>query len=566
MGASSRETIRAAIASHIDLDEVPFTAPGSRLLIRADDQGLSIHEARYEVPLEESTLLRGLTVRDATGRPQAWHIPDPARITWGQDGPTLAISPQGQVIIGHLPAHWTVSWIPGPLAPTMEMEGAIRLPNRRTVVRTCLPQASVRLHPSGSTGVAHSLDEDVTASLRRFDEWMERCPRVLPEHQDMTWLCWWVLGVNTVHLEGRGRVVVPSKIGYVGLWQWDAYFIAIGLRHGDVDLAAEQLRIALGHQLPNGQLPDVVHEAGVLTSSGDLPESDQETLRALGTSTDHLGPVPLTKPPLAAPAVEAVAQAHPGDLVSELSPAIRRCQEWWFSHCDPQGGGVPCYLHPYSSGLDDSPVFAAGTPLESPDLTAYLSVQDTILARWARERGHTAAADRHEARSRALRDRLARQLDPATGFVPATGPAGPCAHLTIVSLMPLLVPGLDPVLRTSLFSLLDSARAFGIRTPVPTVARTDPAFDAERMWRGPVWVNTNWLVAHGLRTQGRAARAEALESATLKLVIEAGGPAEYFDPLTRRRPPGATTCFAWSAALFVDMAVSAAVSARRRSA
>lgn len=33
--------------------------------------------------------------------------------------------------------------------------------------------------------------------------------------------------------------MVPSKIGYVGLWQWDAYFIAVGLRHGDPDLARE---------------------------------------------------------------------------------------------------------------------------------------------------------------------------------------------------------------------------------------------------------------------------------------------------------------------------------------
>jgi glycogen debranching enzyme len=87
------------------------------------------------------------------------------------------------------------------------------------------------------------------------------------------------------------------------------------------------------------------------------------------------------------------------------------------------------------------------------------------------------------------------------------------------------------------------------------VSRDDPAFAADRMWRGPVWVNTAWLLAHGLRLQGHDTEADALEEAVLRLVLDAGGPAEYFNPDTRRRATGATRCFGWSAALFLDLAV-----------
>jgi len=32
---------------------------------------------------------------------------------------------------------------------------------------------------------------------------------------------------------------------------------------------------------------------------------------------------------------------------------------------------------------------------------------------------------------------------------------------------------------------------------------TGAAFDAQRYWRGPTWLNTTWLVARGLKTHGR---------------------------------------------------------------
>ena len=89
----------------------------------------------------------------------------------------------------------------------------------------------------------------------------------------------------------------------------------------------------------------------------------------------------------------------------------------------------------------------------------------------------------------------------------------------------------------------------------PHRLRHDADFSAERMWRGPVWINTNSLVVEGLRDSGEPVRARALAEQTVKLVINGGGPHEYFNPETGAKAKTATTAFGWSAALFIDLAV-----------
>jgi hypothetical protein len=84
---------------------------------------------------------------------------------------------------------------------------------------------------------------------------------------------------------------------------------------------------------------------------------------------------------------------------------------------------------------------------------------------------------------------------------------------------------------------------------VPTAA-PGPAFEPERYWRGPIWLNVNWLVALGLDRYSVPEAAAGLRSATLELAGR-GDLNEYFDPRTGH-PLGATR-FSWSAALALDL-------------
>ncbi|MFE5672751.1 amylo-alpha-1,6-glucosidase [Agromyces sp. NPDC056523] len=561
VGRADAASAAARAGAHLDLVRAPFTLPRSRILMLRDGDRLRVHTSEYERSLSECVALEALEVCDSAGvtlpitrvLPHVIEFGDQVSLTFaGASTWSVGVRSSGDVLVC-----WTRQ--PGDEPEEIRIGG----PHAASVVFSLGPSREVEVAPSEDHG------EHVEATRRVWLDWFASCPVVRPDLQDMAAFCWWVLGANTVELPhlGDARAVVPSKIGYVGLWQWDAYFIAVGLRHGDPELAREQLDLALRFPTPDGQLPDVIHEEGILASSDDLPAADRETLRRAGSAVaDPSAPVPLTKPPLAAWAMRKVLEADGADpdWVRRMIGTIRRSQEWWFAHSDLDGDGLPEYGHPYSSGLDDSPVFDGPLPTTTPDLAAYLVRQDLELAdlveRWGAEpepdAGRAAAASAHRERARRTLAHLLTLWDEPTGRFRSLAAGRPVASDTIVGLMPLLTGGLPEAIVETLVTALDDPRRFATRWPIPTVAVGDPDHDPQRMWRGPVWVNTNALVADGLERSGHPDRARTLAERTLELVMHAGGPHEYFDPNTGERAAGATTAFGWSAALFIDLAVA----------
>ena len=169
----------------------------------------------------------------------------------------------------------------------------------------------IALRISGAVESPWPTLEDVLARAEaRWRAWFSRIPAVPAQAWAMALHAWWIMAANQF-LPGsdpRRAGVAPSKIGYVGIWNWDACFHALGLRHGDPEAAKDQLRILLAHQLPDGMLPDVVHDEGVLASTADLPPAEQGY--GLPAGWDPAVAVPLTKPPLLAWAAHAMAHAN----------------------------------------------------------------------------------------------------------------------------------------------------------------------------------------------------------------------------------------------------------------
>lgn len=556
MTPAEAEVMATVAGEYVDLVQAPFTLPRSRLMVFRDREGLRVHTSEYERTLDECRVLDGLVIRDATRRALPITRVLPQRIEFAGGAVSLAFAGASALTVGLrradgvLPSsdEYVVEWLnPGGLssqATLCEMSPAVRI--------EVAPDRTATVTPSATH------ERDARASESTWLDWFARCPIVRDDLQAMTAFCWWVLGANIVELAtlGGARAIVPSKIGYVGLWQWDAYFIAVGVRHGDPGLAREQLELAFRFPTSTGQLPDVVHESGVLASSDDLPESDRANLRRSGSAAvDSEASVALTKPPLAAWALAKVLEVEAADAwARDQLAVIRRSQDWWFAESDVDRDGMPEYAHPYSSGLDDSPIFDHQLPTAAPDLAAYLIVQDQQLASLAERLGGDAALHRTRA-DRTLR-LLLKSWDAGAGLFRASGAGVTLASDTIVGLMPLLTGRLPADIVTRLVTALDDDRRFKAPWSIPTVSVGDPDFSPERMWRGPVWINTNALVVEGLRASGHDERARALAEETVALVKHGGGPHEYFNPLTGHRAETATTAFGWSAALFIDLAVA----------
>jgi glycogen debranching enzyme len=77
------------------------------------------------------------------------------------------------------------------------------------------------------------------------------------------------------------------------------------------------------------------------------------------------------------------------------------------------------------------------------------------------------------------------------------------------------------------------------------------------MWRGPTWININYLFIEGLKLCGYAEQARALRDKTLELLMRHDDIYEYYNPETGDPPPKAAPVFGWSSAVFVDLAIKA---------
>lgn len=89
----------------------------------------------------------------------------------------------------------------------------------------------------------------------------------------------------------------------------------------------------------------------------------------------------------------------------------------------------------------------------------------------------------------------------------------------------------------------------------PSFNVLDDRFNPMKYWRGPVWVNMNWLIYHGLMRYQFSATAETVRRDTIELVMRYGL-WEYFDPNREKSTEDITGYgapdFSWTAALILD--------------
>lgn len=127
---------------------------------------------------------------------------------------------------------------------------------------------------------------------------------------------------------------------------------------------------------------------------------------------------------------------------------------------------------------------------------------------------------------------------------------------TVATFMPLWAGVAEQSRARQLIDLLEAGSGFWPAHPVPSVPTDARQFQEHRYWKGPTWVNTNWIVIEGLRVYGFHDLADELCERTIAL-MERGGFAEYFSPLTGEAM-GADE-FSWTAALALDLLASDAV-------
>lgn len=357
----------------------------------------------------------------------------------------------------------------------------------------------------------------------------------------------------------RRRWTTPDRWPHRGMWLWDSAFHAIGWRHVDPALAREMIDAVFDCQAADGFLP---HFATPSACSA------------------------ITQPPVLALAASRLQASAPDrDWLARLYPKLAGYLRWDLDHRDRDRDGLlEWYIEadPHcrsgESGMDNSVRFDSATALAATDFNAYLCLECELLAGFAQELGYSADARAWQVQAQALRQRIRQRLWSAEhafflDYDPVRGRHS--GVLASAGFMPLICGAADDQQLAALLRHLDAPASFGSPTPLPSVATRDPGFGTD-MWRGPMWVCTNWLVAYGLARYGEHGRARRLRHATVA-EIERQHAAygifyEYYDAMGRTPPPRLMRkgqCpppdsldpfphqvihdFGWTATLYLDM-------------
>lgn len=147
----------------------------------------------------------------------------------------------------------------------------------------------------------------------------------------------------------------PAGNLYPHQWLWDSCFIAIGLRHYDIDRAKNELTSLLRGQWTNGMLPNMIFkDSGLYAQDANIWRSHLSVKAPGGVNTSGI-----TQPPMLAEAVVRVGQklssAERRTWYNSMFPALVEYHLWLYRERDPKQNGFVLQLHPYETGLDSTP-------------------------------------------------------------------------------------------------------------------------------------------------------------------------------------------------------------------
>lgn len=408
-----------------------------------------------------------------------------------------------------------------------------------------------------------------------------------------------------------GTYTRPSPSLYPHQWNWDSGFIAMGYAHFDQARAMSELRSLFAQQWPNGMLPQIVFNPHALGHY--FPEPDFWQVPG-GRPTSGIAMPPMHAIAVKHIFDLAHDKKKAKDFLGEMFPKLMSLHLYLYTHRDPGREGLVYIRHPWESGLDNSPSWDAplgaiavdkaklpdyqrrdlghGVPAEQRpsdhdyDRYVYLvdlfrragydeaeinarcpfKVQDvlfnSILCRADRDLLEIAKllgqdlgqirewlAQTAHAISEKMWSKSRGQFDPIDLVN-----GGKIATATAASFMPLFAVAASVEQARLLFERINSVSFCALHQgncfTIPNFDMARDEFDSQNYWRGPVWLNVNWMLSQGLKSYGYREKSDAMKKDMIQLPVRFGFH-EYFDSISGTGY--GSDSFSWTAALFIDL-------------
>jgi len=355
-----------------------------------------------------------------------------------------------------------------------------------------------------------------------------------------------VLRVNTCPPQGVIPFVwtTPDRYPHKYMWLWDTAFNALGLYYLNETFAKDSIKAMLTFVDKEGFLSHWVKYSG---KRSKIPQ-----------------------PPVLAWATwELFQRSRDKDFLQFCYPRLKSYIMWDISNQDRDGNGLLEWHDSDASGMDNSPRFDGASHSASIDFNCFLANELKYLAEISRVL-NAGEEEKFLTMRNALIERINDKMwDEQTNFYYDLDTSGNFIKVKTVASFSALFAGVPDKRRAEhLIEHLRNPQEFWTPLPVPSVSRDEKSFSYD-MWRGPVWLNYNYVIYKGLLDYGFYDLAKDLRMKTLRSVAhwyeKDGVIYEYYDAEDKVSPKdlhrkgnrgpyglqGAIRDYNWSAAFFI---------------
>ncbi len=151
----------------------------------------------------------------------------------------------------------------------------------------------------------------------------------------------------------KGYTLPTNNKLYPAQWNWDSAFIALGYSYFNIDYALEEIETLLEGQWDDGMVPHI------LFHDKDTSYFPNHTTWKCGKNIPSSG---ITQPPVLAIVLKKIIEnnklnADQDSRILKILKKIKKFHEWFIKFRDPNKTGLVSILHPWESGYDNSPIW-----------------------------------------------------------------------------------------------------------------------------------------------------------------------------------------------------------------
>lgn len=370
-------------------------------------------------------------------------------------------------------------------------------------------------------GLTLNLDK-LKSQKRRYFE------KALPEDNKYSALyakCISVMKSQLYSPEGNIKRIwsTPDRLPHRNMWLWDSVFHAIGHRHLNTEIAQSLILSLFDVQNDDGFIPHLARP-------------------------DYISDI--TQPPVIAWGAWLVYEKS-GDkeFLKEVFKNNKRFLLW----CQQNRRKSEKELYSWhtnpdlnnrcdESGMDNSPRFDTENYLYAVDFSCYMANEVRQMKMIAEELGDSKNSEFFDLWYKKIKADINSTLwCEKDSFYYDYDIDNSCFNKvqSVASFLPIFAGTCDKEQCKKLIVHLENPDEFGTEFPIPTISKKDKTFGTD-MWRGPVWVNFNYMISIGLYDFGYTELSRKIKTNTLDVINEwynhTGTVYEFYDSENRIPP------------------------------